>query len=136
MSTQIRGPLLLLGFSALLTILGAWLKIMSYGGANETLLVGIITFPVAMVWMIYASRQEQEEQQKEPRLSGAQWYLLGLAEQQTEQLTLGQIKEMKSAHLSSDQLIEAYVLLKNKGIITGGEEEDTLELMRILQQQR
>jgi hypothetical protein len=134
MSTQIRGPLLLLGFSALLTILGAWLKIMSYGGANETLLVGIITFPVAMVWMIYASRQEQEEQQDEPRLSEAQWYLLGLAEQQPEELTLGQIKEMESAHLSSDQLIEAYVLLKNKGLIVGVEEEDTLELMQILQQ--
>ncbi len=125
----------MLGFSTLLTILGAWLKIMSYGGANEILLVGVITFPVAMVWMIYASRQEQEEQQDEPRLSEAQWYLLGLAEQQTEQLTPGQIQAMKSAHFSSDQLIQAYVLLKNKGLLASGEEEDTLELLRILQRE-
>lgn len=128
---------MLLGFSALLTILGAWLKIMSYGGANETLLVGIITFPVAMVWMIYASRQEQENNRDEGlHLSSAEWYLLGLAEQQPEDLSVEQVKKISTPHFTPDRLVEAYVLLKNKGLITGGEEEDTLELMRILQQQR
>jgi len=136
MNENNRGPILLAGLSAMLTILGVWLIIMSYGGAYVVFLLGIISFPVAMIWLFLASRQpDADEQDTRPLLSSAEWYLLGVTEQKTEGITLEEVQTLNTPHFSSERLIEAYVLLKNKGLIAGDEEEDTLELMRILQRE-
>jgi len=121
----------------MLTILGVWLIIMSYGGAFVVFLLGIISFPVSMIWLFLASRQpDADEQDTRHLLSSAEWYLLGVTEQKMEGITLEEVQTLDTPHFSSERLIEAYVLLKNKGLITGDEEENTLELMRILQQHR
>jgi len=136
MNENIRGPILLAGLSAMLTILGVWLIIMDYGGAYIVFLLGIISFPVAMIWLFLASRQPDADQQEtRHQLSSAEWYLLGLAEQQPEGLSVERVQKLSSPHFTTGRLLEAYVLLKNKALIAGDEEEDTLELIRILQQQ-
>lgn len=133
-----RLPVILAVFSTLLVLAGALLKIMSYAGANALLMVGVILIPTSILWAAFAAR-DTESAVSGYQLSAAESFVLGAAEERAKRGEATGAEDVRQLPtppgLQPEDLVRAYILLKDKGLLVE-DKEDTAELLDQLQREK
>jgi len=133
-----RIPIILAALSTLLVLVGAMLKIMSYGGANALLMVGVILVPVSILWATLVNR-DKGSAVSGYQLSAAESFVLGVAEERARRDEATGAEDVRQlpppAGLQPEDLVRAYILLKDKGLLVE-DKEDTAELLNQLQREK
>ena len=135
-----RLPIILAVLSISLMFVGALFKIMSYGGANTLLTVGVIMVPLSLLWAVLASRNSSEPANSY-QLSAAESFVLGIAEERAQRDEATGVEDVRQLPpppgLATEDLLRAYILLKDKGLLVEeDEEEDTADLLNQLQREK